>query len=556
MRRWLNLCGFVALVSVAGAGPVMLRAESPAAPTPAGVRSRVELRDGWYFVDGRKIFLNALGYEVGALPGQHPYEARSRNLDRLRADLTLIKAAGFNAIRTWSELDEQELAVVRESGLLVVFGIWVPPGEDFADPAVVARDEALVRRVLGYSRRFDNIVTYLLMNEPMPQHVQRVGAQATRELWTRLRDIVHEQHPGVPVTITGNAAIGAWLDMNLFDVYAYNAYDYDDGMNFTHRFANGNRALVEANGQGKPLLITEFGRSVSRAGGDHYGGNTLRRQMDAVLGDYRGLLDAGASGACPFYFADGWWKGGAPAVHDDTPEEWFGFRGYADLHDAVGYPRPVWHAVAAYNAAIVASPRNGEFYRNEVPIEVFVEEGVARLRVIANDRVVFEKSGLRAGYFAGQLSFAGEPLTDRELVLEFADAAGKLRKLETVVILTGQEPLSWPRLEIRVPAQDLAEGPDVTVDLSMGSPAPFAIGSELRYVFAPHLGWERGEKRRAPLDPGKAQQLVHDRYRVPEASPVLGIYAGVDVHYGKFVRTLYAQRFVFRGSWADSIRLR
>jgi hypothetical protein len=27
--------------------------------------------------------------------------------------------------------------------------------------------------------------------------------------------------------------------MNLFDVYAYNAYDYDDGANYTHGYANG-----------------------------------------------------------------------------------------------------------------------------------------------------------------------------------------------------------------------------------------------------------------------------------------------------------------------------
>ncbi len=313
------------LIVLMTAALVSLGVSTRGAAPPAEGRNRLEIRDGWYYVDGRKLFVNALGYEIGARPGQHPYQHRVPELDRMRSDLKVIKAAGFNAIRTWSQLEAEELAVVRDSGLLMVCGIWVPPGEDFSDPQVIAKDEALVRRVLSYSKRFDNIVTYLIMNEAMPEHVHRVGAQATVDLWKKLRDIIHAEHPGVPVTISGNSAIGAFVDMNVFDVYGYNVYDYDDGTSHTHGFANGNRSLVEMNAQGKPLLITEFGFSVSRTGGDHYGGNTLTRQSEGVLDGYRGLLDAGAAGACPFYYADGWWKGGQPAVHDDTAEEWFGF---------------------------------------------------------------------------------------------------------------------------------------------------------------------------------------------------------------------------------------
>ncbi len=561
MNRRLILAALTALVAAGGPSCASPRAAEGSAiataqPAPKAAPSRLEIRDGWYYLDGRKIFVNALGYEIGARPGQDPYQHRVPELQRLRADLALIKAAGFNAIRTWSELGEDELEVVRESGLLIVFGIWVRPGDDFGDPQVIARAEALVRRVLSYSRRFDNIVTYLIMNEPMPEHVRRVGAQATVELWTKLRDIIHEQHPGIPVTITGNAAIGAFVDMNLFDVYAFNVYDYDDGTSYTHRFANGNRSLAELNGRGKPLVITEFGRSVSRSGGDHYGGLTLRQQSDELLRDYRGLLDSGASGACPFYYADGWWKSGAPAVHDDMPEEWFGFWGYADGKDTVGYPRPVWHALTTYNKALVVSPRNGIFYQNQVPIEVFPQDDVVRLRVVDRDRVVFESASLPKGYFAGELSFAGEGLADRELVFEFYDAAGRLLKLETLVILTGKDPLVWPTLELRTAARELAQDRELAIDVTLKNDSALTLGSELRYVFAPHQGWARGEKRRAAIDPAQKQQVIHDVYRVPDASPVLGLYAGADVRYGKFVSTIYDQKFVYRGTWADPIRLR
>lgn len=559
MQRRLILSSLTALIGVAGATRATVQAPQGPSGTaahsaPAAKQTRLEIKDGWYYLDGRRIFLNALGYEF-ARPGQHPYEQpMSPDPARLRVDLAAIKAAGFNAIRTWQEqLGERELEIVRESGLLVLYGIWVPPDEDFSDPQVIARDEALVRRVLSYSRRFDNIVTYLIMNEPMPEHIHRVGAQATVDLWKRLRDIIHQEHPGIPVTITGNATILSFADMNLFDVYAYNVYDYDDNANFTHGFANGIRSLAEMNAQGKPLVITEFGRSVSRAGGDHYGGKTLKQQSDELLRDYRGLLDSGASGACPFYWADGWWKGGNPSRHDDTPEEWFGFWGYADLQDQVGYPRPVWHALRTYNQAIVASPRNGAFYQNEVPLEIFLQDDVSELRVVERDRIILRQAKLSGGDFSSVLSYAGEPLADRELVFEFYDAAGKLLKLETVVILTGKDPVVWPTLELQTPTKDLAEG-EVAIDITVRNDTGFTLGDSLRYVFAPHLGWERGEKRRASLDRGKKEQVVHDVYRVPDRSQVLGLFAGADVRHGKFVRTIYAQQLLYRGDWADPIR--
>jgi len=93
-------------------------------------------------------------------------------------------------------------------------------------------------------------------------------------------------------------------------------------------FANGLRLLGENYGGTKPQILTEFGRSVSRQGFGLYGGNTLEAQRDAMLKYYRDILDSGATGMCPFYYADGWWKAGREAIHDDEAEEWFGFIGF------------------------------------------------------------------------------------------------------------------------------------------------------------------------------------------------------------------------------------
>ncbi len=48
-------------------------------------KSKIELKDNWYHLDGEKFFIKAIGYEIGARPGQHPYE------DAKRDDLELMK---------------------------------------------------------------------------------------------------------------------------------------------------------------------------------------------------------------------------------------------------------------------------------------------------------------------------------------------------------------------------------------------------------------------------------------------------------------------------------
>jgi hypothetical protein len=518
--------------------------------------TRLEIKDGWYYLNGHKFFVNALGYEIGARPGQHPYEERFNEPERVKQDMEVIKQAGFNAVRTWSELSEDELKVVQESGLKIIFGIGIKPDEDFADPAIIDEYMTIVKKVLAYSKNYDCIITYLIMNEPMPQHIQSVGAQATVDLWTMIRDYIHQAHPGIPVTISGNSAITEFVDMNVFDIYAYNAYDYD-GFNYTHGYANAARILPEMNGQGKPLLMTEFGLSVSRqAGESRYGGNTLAEQMRMLPWYYRELLDAGATGACPFYYADGWWKGGDPDVHDDTSEEWFGFWGYRDREDTVGYPRPVWHAMKAYNNAMICSPKNQMFYKNEVPLEMFLLPEVKSVRVVYHDTVVYVQNDITNGYLEDSISFAGQGLTDRELIFEFYDRNEELLKLESIIVLTSDEEVQWPKLTIITELEDLDDNPQATLDLQLENGSVFTLSDEVRYMYATHMGWSRGERRRWAVDPALSNQTITDSYVYPAESPVLGLYAGTEISYGKFVKTIHDEHLIYRGAWADPIRLK
>ncbi len=525
-----------------------------AAPT-----NTIEIRDEWYYINGHRFFVNAIGYEPGARPGEDPYKERVSMLPEIRQDLANIRAAGFNGIRTWSEISEDELKLVQASGLKIVFGIWNKPDEDFGDPTVVEHDLEQTRRVLAYAKKYDCVITYLIMNEPMPAHIRKVGAQATLDLWTKLRDLIHREDPGVPVAISGNTAITGWLNLNIFDVYAHNTYDYaTEGSNFSHGYVNTNRFVAELNGWAKPVLVTEFGRSVSRqgAGAGQYGGNTLETQARAMTRAYRDLLDSGVAGLCPFIYADGWWKGGEPAVHNDAAEEWFGFRGFRNLNDRTGYPRPAWYALAEYNQALVSSPKNQQFYQNEVPVEAFVRPDVKRFRVIYQDNVLWEAAPDPWGRISGKLSFAGQDLKDRELVFESYGADGRLLKWESIVVLTGREPIVWPTIALRTPIADLDTAKTVPVTYEITKQGVFSLEGDLRYVFAPHQGWTPGETHRQAIDPKLRQQSFSDTFPLPADCFVLGLYAGADIRYGKFTKTIYTQKFLFRGTWADPIRLR
>jgi hypothetical protein len=548
MKSFMHRCTLLAILACC--------VTALAAPAP---KSKIEIRDGWYYIDGHKFFVNAIGYEPGARPGEEPKTQHAPNLPEIRQDLNNIKAAGFNGIRTWSEMSEDELKLVQASGLKIVFGIWIKPDEDFGDPKVVERDMEQTKRVLAYTRKYDCVITYLIMNEPMPAHIHKAGAQSTLDLWTKIRDLIHREDPGVPVTISGNTAITGWLDLNVFDVYGHNTYDYPtEGSNFSHGYANTNRFVAELNGDVKPVLITEFGRSVSRqgAGGRGYGGNTLEEQAQAMTRAYRDLLDSGVAGLCPFYYADGWWKGGEPAVHNDTAEEWFGFWGFKDVNDRVGYPRPAWHALTEYNQALVASPKNQQFYLNEVPVEAFLRPEVKRFRAVYQDAVIWEATPDAHGYLSGKLSFAGEDLKDRELVFESYNAQGRLLKVESIVVLTGKEPIVWPTLEVRTPVTDLDKAKEVPVEFRLANNTVFSLESGLRFVFAPHHGWEPGETFQRMIDPKLKQQSVSETFKLPGDCIVLGLYAGTDIRYGKFTKTIYAQKFLFRGNWADPIRIK
>jgi hypothetical protein len=415
-----------------------------------------------------------------------------------------------------------------------------------------------LKRVLGYSKKYDCIITYLILNEPQTDHMHKVTGRGFLTLMRRLMDLIHKEHPGIPVTISANAMISDYLDENIFDVYAYNCYDHAEAQTATMGFKDYIRGLVELNGSRKPLIITEFGYSISRRGDGRYGGNTLAQQRDGLVANYRDLIDAGAVGMCPFYYADGWWKGGDPSTHSaDQPEEWFGFWGYCDAQDQYGSPRPVWFALRDYMKALIINPKNNTIYTsNTIPLELYTDKDIKRVVVKHNDKEIYSTNLAAGGYFADQLSLAPNGIEDMELAFEFYDVNNRVVKTEPISILASSAPIDLPRLTIEVtPATDLNAATNATVKTTIQTQSPFKIAGDLKVSFNTHLGWQVGPQ--ASVSPnGKSDQktlTAEHSFAIPTNCWIANASAGVAVRHGKFVFRIHDQKLIYRGDWAKDI---
>ena len=132
--------------------------------TEIETETTIELKDNWYYLNGKKFFIKAIGYEIAARPGEHPYEdERKDHLELMKFDLENIKKGGYNTIRTWSQYSEAQLKLVQESGLKLIMGLEVNPEEDYGDPKFINHCKIQLENVLKYAPKYDCIISYLVI---------------------------------------------------------------------------------------------------------------------------------------------------------------------------------------------------------------------------------------------------------------------------------------------------------------------------------------------------------------------------------------------------------
>ncbi len=507
----------------------------------------IELKDNFFYIDGQKTFLKGISYEAGAIPGQNPWE-RSFDEELLEFDMNRISSAGFNTIRTWGITTQEELEVLKNFDINILMGIWIGSGEDFSDPDFVDEAINIVNSVLSYSKNYDNIIGYLIHNEPLPEAIFTSGYAETVYLWQTLADIIHGEHPGRPVSIS-NTCVGNYINPAFFDISAYNLYPYNPAtINHSHGYTAYVEFLKEElQDDNKPLIITEYGLSVSPTGPGNwgYGGNTLQEQEDGILHMFSSLLDGGASGANIFIYSDGWWKNSDPTTHDDAAEEWFGLVNYTDVTDKYGTERPVWEAVKEYQNAIITSPRNSNIYSNQVLIEIFSEDIVDSMKVFNGEEVIYQNE-IQNNYLTDTLEFNETSLQDFILHFKFYDESSVLVKEEDISCLISAESIELPSIEITTDPEIYSGSGNINVTFSVTNNPVFSNNGELEYVYYPHLGWDYGDSL-SELMSFSANQFEYSReFTIDNFPYVISFAAGFDITYGNFTRRIHADKTLVR----------
>ncbi len=505
----------------------------------------VVLKDNFFYLDGKKFFMKGIGYEAGAVPGSLPW---SRTFDPvvLRSDMRRIVGGGFNTIRTWAPLTVQELDVLKEFDIRIIMGIWIDNAGNVNDPAFVSESEAKIREMMAYSKDYPAIIAYLIMGEPELDVIARAGYENTMSFLKKLADIVRASHPGRPVSIS-NGANCTNIDTNVFDFSAYNVYIYNPvTVNYLHGYAEYIRYLRRQVRNGIPLLITEYGLSVSPTGPGNwgYGGNSLTLQASGDIYMYKQLVDGGATGAFLFNYSDGWWKGGDERIHNDNPEEWFGLVSYSKRSDKIGQERPVWKAVREYQSVVITQPRSGEIYNGKVPLELFINDTIDQVNILMNGQVI--RQLLHVGdYVADSLDLEFGEARDINLVFNCLDAAGNLVKTEEKSILLHDGNLVLPSIQIQIENPNFWKDGYMKVNYQVHRPAGYTSNARLDYIYYPHIGWNYGDNFETTLPAGEWVQFSAT-HSINSAVNVITVGAAFDVNFGNFNKRIVNQLVVSR----------
>lgn len=258
----------------------------------------------------RQIMVNDSPYIIKGIC-YHPVPKGSdkRSFENLTQDLSIMKEAGINTIRTYEPIDSQAvLDEIHEAGIKVIIGF----GYD-QDGKFDIQSGTFIDYVSKY-KDHQAILLWELGNE-YNYHPERFDGDI-KNWYTALNnaaDMIHEKDTSHPVT-TAHGELPDETALSLcsnIDVWGMNVYRWDKPNDIFSQW----KALSV-----KPMYLSE-------AGGDSYmtifkdgyeEGVNEKAQADAnakILESVFNNMDVG-SGVTLFSFTDGWWKAGNNDAQD------------------------------------------------------------------------------------------------------------------------------------------------------------------------------------------------------------------------------------------------
>lgn len=520
-----------------------------------GQNHPVTVEDGFFYLNGKKFFMKGMGIEI-VRPGQEINSDETYDPDWFLFDVKRILDAGYNTIRTWGPQKKEQLDAVKDLDVKIVMGIWIPPHEDFTKSNFIDSSLQVVKDVLSYCKDYDNIIAYLIMNEPNTEDLMR-DYSTTRLLYKTLVDEIHAQHPGTPVGMSAFPNV-SYLEMDMFDYIGYNVHPETNPMqDFCYDYPSYINYLKQIHQVDKPLIVTEFGvRNNPNADNSRFPGETQEeRQKNGLLHMYRSLIDGGAGGGCVFINADGWYTDGDVTNPDN--DDLCGLIEYQSITDMVGTPRPAWYALKRYNTAVVTSPKNSSVYKNSIPVEIFGSDTIESFTVKA-DGVEILSSLFTENYFSGTIMLDNTGIKDTTFSFTFYDKDNNVVKEESIVFLTSDEEIQIPEINVTSAQNNIKSTGNITINYEFVNNTDFETNGEIKYASDPIISYDYDninytEPFSATSDYSFSKTYgTHFNSNVDILSftntPVLVFSAGIDILYGKFKKRITGYKLL----WHDT----
>ncbi len=295
------------------------------------------------YLDGALFFIKGMAYGISA-PGLAPGVEGSFSkipMAVFENDFRMMKESGINTIRTYEPLPDALLDLADKYDIKIIEQVVSP--SSYTDYSSEAELEALKKTAADTVKKHSGrkcILMWLIWNDapfcyeepgsPIPRYGFDVVNKFMKEIYLAVKE-ADEAHPVTAANILN--VEGYSLGRDFLDVIGYNAYVGGHGLRW-----GGQPPALKSVGQmyeisrkyDKPVIITETGFStfVKKAKQD----DAIETQINAVGEKLAGLVI--------FEWADEWWKGGNPSVHDMHIEEYWGILTWDRQ------PKPGYEAVA------------------------------------------------------------------------------------------------------------------------------------------------------------------------------------------------------------------
>ncbi len=262
-------------------------------PTCTANAKPLSVAGNFLFCGDEKFFIKGVSYRTFVPNAQgEPFPTRQM----VAKDFALMRAAGFNALRTYDVPPGWLLDLAAQFGLRVMVGLPWPQHLASGDSRAGRRQVVqAIESGIKACAHHANVLAYCVGNEIPTQIVRWYGKARTEEFIRTLVDAARQTEPNALLTYA-NYPPTEYLELPFLDFHCFNVYLHAE-KDFQAYLARL-QMLVGS----KPICLSEYGLDAL--------GHGEAAQAELLVTQTTDIFRAGFCGAIAFSWTDEWYRGG------------------------------------------------------------------------------------------------------------------------------------------------------------------------------------------------------------------------------------------------------